>query len=75
MARDSVAIASLTDGLRARARAHLALAEVLHLAGRRTDARAEVSAARTLLRRKGATALLVQAKGALLGAPFVSFGT
>ena len=74
-ARDAVAIASLTDASRERARAHLALAEVLHLAGRGAEAGAEVSAARTLLRRKGATALLDQAKGAPLGTPLVSSGT
>ncbi|MEO5576418.1 MAG: BTAD domain-containing putative transcriptional regulator [Gaiellaceae bacterium] len=56
--RDAVAIASLTDGLRDRARAHFALAEVLALAGKQSGARAEVAAGRKLLRRKGATALL-----------------
>ena len=34
IARDAVRIASLTDGFRDRARAHFALAEVLHLGGK-----------------------------------------
>jgi DNA-binding SARP family transcriptional activator len=75
MARDAVAIASLTDASRRRAQSHLALAEVLHLAGRAADAQAELRAARTLLERKGATALLEQTKGAPFGTPLVSTGT
>ena len=74
IARDAVAIASLTDASRRRAQTHLALAEVLHLAGRSAEARAEAAVARKLLRAKGATALLEQTKGAPLGAPLVSFG-
>jgi tetratricopeptide (TPR) repeat protein len=62
LARDAVAIASLTDALRDRARAHVALAEVLRLAGKPAGARAEEAAAEKLLRRKGV-------KGALAGAP------
>ena len=58
MARDAVEIASLTDGLRDRARAHFALAEVLKLAEKQKEARAEVRAGNELLRQKGATALL-----------------
>ena len=58
IARDAVRIASLTDGVRDRARAHFALAEVLHLGGKSGDARVEVTMGRRLLRQKGATALL-----------------
>ena len=58
MGRDAVAIASLTDSLRNRSRAHFALAEVLRTAGREKEARAEAAAGRKLLRQKGATALL-----------------
>jgi ATP/maltotriose-dependent transcriptional regulator MalT len=58
LARDAVALASLTDALLDRARAHSALAEVLELAGRADEARAEASVAWDLARRKGATALL-----------------
>jgi hypothetical protein len=61
-ARDAVRIAAETDGLLERARAHLALAEVLELAGDETDARAEEAVADELLRLKGV-------KGALVGAP------
>jgi DNA-binding SARP family transcriptional activator len=57
-ARDAVAIASLTDALRERARAHFALAEVLTLSGKRAAAQSERTAGRRLVRRKGATALL-----------------
>jgi DNA-binding SARP family transcriptional activator len=62
LARDGVALASLTDSLRFRARAHLALAEVLQLAGEEASARAERDEATRLLREKGV-------KGALTGAP------
>jgi ATP/maltotriose-dependent transcriptional regulator MalT len=58
LGRDAVAVASLTDALLDRARAHLALAEARQLAGRATEARAEAAEARKLLRKKGATALL-----------------
>jgi len=58
MARDAVSLASFTDALRERARAHIALAEVLQLAGSTGAARAEVTTARKLLRQKGASALL-----------------
>ena len=60
--RDAVSLASLTDALRYRARAHVALAEVLELAGDAASARAEHEAARRLVRQKGV-------KGALAGAP------
>ena len=52
-ARDAVALASLTDVLRYRARAHVALAEVLELAGQGSEARAQERAAESLLRQKG----------------------
>lgn len=58
LARAAVAIAALTDVLRDRARAHLALAEVLHLAGRSADATAERDLAAGLLAEKGAIALM-----------------
>jgi DNA-binding SARP family transcriptional activator len=58
MARDAVAIASSTDALVHRACTHLALAEVLQLAGKSTDAHAEATTGRRLLRQKGATGLL-----------------
>jgi hypothetical protein len=58
MGRDAVEIASLTDSLRNRARAHFALAEVLRSVGKEKEARAEVAAGRKLLRQKGASALL-----------------
>ena len=58
MGRDAVAISSLTDASCHRARAHIALAEILALAARQAPARAEAAAARKLLRQKGATALL-----------------
>jgi len=58
LARGAVAISLLTDALRERARAHLALAEVLMLSGKDAEAQAEVSRARNLLVAKGATALL-----------------
>ncbi len=58
LAREAVAISSLTDGLRDRARTHLALAEVLELAGHRPPAQTEWIEARRLLEFKGATALL-----------------
>ena len=63
LARDAIALASLTDALRHRARAHVALAEVLTLAGDGPGARAEEETAETLLRQKGV-------KGAPVGAPF-----
>ena len=62
LARDAVRIAAQTDCLCDRARAHLALAEVLELAGAEADARAEEAIADELLRLKGA-------EGALVGAP------
>ena len=52
-ARDAVALASLTDVLRYRARAHSALAEVLVTAGDESGARAEEAIAEDLLRQKG----------------------
>ena len=58
LARDAVRIASLTDALRERARVHFALADVLQLSGKTKEARAEMTAARRLLRQKGASALL-----------------
>ena len=58
LARDAVRIASLTDALRERARVHAALAEVLRVAGKSGEARAELTAARRLLRQKGASAVL-----------------
>lgn len=60
---DAVAIASLTDALCDRARTHLALAEVLSLAGKQAAAATETAAAEELRRRKGV-------KGAPVGAPF-----
>jgi DNA-binding SARP family transcriptional activator len=61
-ARDAVALASLTDVLRYRARTHTALAEVLTLAGEPSAARAEESFAEHLLRQKGV-------KGTQMGLP------
>jgi len=61
-ARDAVALASLTDVLRYRARTHTALAEVLSLAGEPSAARAEEAFAEDLLREKGV-------KGAPMGLP------
>ena len=58
MGRDAVEIASLTDSLRNRSRAHFALAEVLRQATKKQESRAEATAGRKLLRQKGATALL-----------------
>jgi len=58
MARDAVTLASFTDALRERARAHISLGEVLQLAGRTSEARAEATTARNLLKKKGASALL-----------------
>ena len=52
----------MTDALLDRARAHVALAEVLLLAGDEAGARTEEEAADELLRQKGV-------KGARLGAP------
>ena len=63
LARDAVRIAAQTDCLCDRARAHLALAEVLELAGAESAASAEEAIADELLRLKGV-------KGALVGAPF-----
>ena len=60
LAREGIALASLTDALRERARAHLALAEVLQLSGKTADAQQETAAARKLLKQKGASALLKQ---------------
>jgi hypothetical protein len=57
-ARSAVAIAELTDAVRDRSRAHLALAEVLHLAGRGSEAAAEQRLAIELLEAKGARSLL-----------------
>jgi DNA-binding SARP family transcriptional activator len=53
LADDGVAIASMTDALRHRARAHFAYAEVLRAAGRDVDAGAQEEAGNELLRRKG----------------------
>ena len=66
IARDAVTIASRTDALRDRARAHFALAEVLELADKSKDARAEATAGRKLLRQKGATAVLERRRAPLL---------
>jgi DNA-binding SARP family transcriptional activator len=62
LARDAAALSSMTDVLRDRARVHLALAEVVALAGKRAAARREQEIASELLRRKGV-------EGALVGAP------
>jgi ATP/maltotriose-dependent transcriptional regulator MalT len=62
LARAAVAIASRTDELCNRARAHFALAEVLELSGDVSTARAEEAEGNLLLLRKGV-------KGALVGAP------
>ena len=66
IAREAVAIASLTDALRDRARTHFALAEVLQLAGKSKEARAEATTGRKLLRQKGATVLLERHRTLLL---------
>ena len=58
VARDATAISSRTDGLRARARTHLALAEVLRHAGRADEERNERDEALRLLNAKEATALV-----------------
>jgi DNA-binding SARP family transcriptional activator len=58
LARRAVAIAALTDVLRDRARAHLALADVLRLSGRNAEADAERDTATELLAAKGAVALI-----------------
>ncbi|HZG36537.1 MAG TPA: BTAD domain-containing putative transcriptional regulator [Gaiellaceae bacterium] len=58
-AADAVVIASLTDALCDRARAHFALVEVHALAGDDAAAKREARVARALLRRKGAPALEV----------------
>ena len=58
LARGALSVSLLTDALRERARVHLALAEVLMLAGQHVEAHAEVARARSLLVAKGATALL-----------------
>jgi hypothetical protein len=62
LARDALRLAMMTDALLDRARAHVALAEVLLLAGDEAGARMEEEAADALLRLKGV-------KGARLGAP------
>ncbi len=86
MARDAVEIASLTDGLRDRARAHFALAEVLQLAEKQKEARAEATrgeralapercnrSARPLPSARARAPLTVAAhvRGAPLGAPLL----
>jgi hypothetical protein len=58
LARAAVSISLLTDAPRERARVHLALAEVVMLAGKEAEAQAEAARARSLLVEKGATALL-----------------
>ena len=60
LARNAVSVASLTDALLDRARAHLALAEVRRAAGRLREADAEEAEAQKLLHRKGAIALVEQ---------------
>ena len=69
LARDAVRIASLSDALRERARVHLALADVLQLSGKTVEARAEMKAARGLLRQKGASALLEKCVSPALARP------
>jgi DNA-binding SARP family transcriptional activator len=69
LAREAVAIATPTDALLDRARAHFALAEALELAGQTKHARAEMTAGRKLLRQKGATALLNRHRTPMLTAP------
>ncbi len=64
LAREAVAISSLTDALRDRARTHAALAEVLVIAGRGTEAPAERDEARRLLELKEARALLTRPEAA-----------
>jgi ATP/maltotriose-dependent transcriptional regulator MalT len=64
MGRDAVALASMTDALRERARAHMSLAEVLKASGKTREARAEATIARRLLRQKGASALLERYRAA-----------
>ncbi len=64
MAREAVTLASMTDALRERARAHMSLAEVLQSSGKTGEARAEATTARKLLRQKGATALLERYRAA-----------
>jgi ATP/maltotriose-dependent transcriptional regulator MalT len=61
-ARAAIAIAALTDVLRDRARAHLALAEVLGLAGRAAESAVERDLAVGLLQAKGAEALVPLAR-------------
>jgi tetratricopeptide (TPR) repeat protein len=56
VAREAVAISSLTDALMDRARTHVALAEVLAAAGGRAEARRESAEARRLLAEKGLNA-------------------
>ncbi len=52
-AREAIALAEQTDFLQVHARAYLALAEVLRLAGRADEARTAVDAAVALYERKG----------------------
>ncbi len=72
-ARAAVAIASLTDALRDRARAHFALADVLRLSGRSAEAASEWDVASGLLSAKGAVALVPrlreERKGSLVDSP------
>ena len=63
LGRAAVEISALTDGLVDRARSHLALAEVLARAGADAEARTQSSEAQSLLREKGAVALLDQPTG------------
>jgi hypothetical protein len=64
LARAAVAIADLTDLLRDRARAHLALADVLQLSGKTDEAAVERQTATSLLTAKGAVALVAGGAGA-----------
>ena len=56
LAREAVAISSLTDALLDRARTHVALAEVLAAAGARAEAKRETAEAARLFAEKGLNA-------------------
>jgi tetratricopeptide (TPR) repeat protein len=62
LAREAVRIASLTDVLRDRGRAHLALAEVLKAAGNNRESETELAEAQRLWREKGLVALVRNAE-------------
>ena len=61
LARDAIVLASFTDALRDRAKAHFALAEVLAFGGKNLDAEEEEATAHELLRLKGVEGALVRA--------------